>query len=271
MKNNTDKEKIIKENNEDKDKKVIEKPIKEKDTSKKVIEKPIKENDASKKAVKTIKKKKTKKKKINKQAIVTALILMIFIIYTILVKLNVFLKLDEMTESFIIGIRNDKLTGFMETITNLGGGYALVSTTIVIILVAIIKNKRLPLHTMTNLACIYALNTLLKIIIRRPRPTGEILVHASGYSYPSGHAIVSLVFYTFIAISMCERIKNIGLKVTIRIALFILPLVIAFSRIYLGVHYLTDIIGAYILGFAYLRIFLYIRKQNILKKEENKE
>ena len=234
---------------------------------KKIIEKPIKEKETNNKTVKTVKKAKTNKKKLNKQAIITALILIIFIIYTILVKL----KLDELTESFIIGIRNEKLTNFMKTITNLGGGYALVSTTIVIILVAIIKNKRLPLHTMTNLACIYALNTILKIIIRRPRPTGEILVHASGFSYPSGHAIVSLVFYTFIAISMCERIKNIGLKITIRIALFILPLVIAFSRIYLGVHYLTDIIGAYILGFAYLRIFLYIRKQNILKKEENKE
>ena len=216
-----------------------------------------------------IKKDKTKKV-INKKLVLAGIILIIFIIYTILVKLNVLNKLDTMVESFIIGIRNDTLTNFMSTITNLGGAYFLISTTIIIGLIAIIKNKALPINTMINLTCIFLLNELAKQIVRRPRPTGLFLTEATGFSYPSGHTIVSYVFYTFIGISLCEKIKSKPLKIFIRIITLVIPITIAFSRIYLGVHYITDVIGGYLLGSAYLIIFLYLRDKHIKKIRGNK-
>ena len=227
------------------------------------------EKQEKKPAVKV--KKTVKKKKINKEIIITSILLLIFIIYTLLVKFDVFDKLDDTTASTIIGLRNDKLTNIMIAITNLSGAYALIAFTFVIILIAIIKNKRLPLNTMINLICAYSLGHIMKLIIRRPRPTGIFLTHANGFSYPSGHTIVGYAFYTFLAISMCERINSKGLKLLIRLTLLLLTLVIAFSRVYLGVHHLTDVIGGYLLGIAYLYFFLYIREKGKKLKNEGKK
>lgn len=207
-------------------------------------------------------------KKLNKQILTATILFIIFIIFTILVKLNVFNKIDTSIESFIIEIRNNNLTKVLTTITNLGSATALIAITLVILLVAIIKHHRLPISTMINLPSIYIINEIMKAIIRRPRPNGIFLVDAIGFSYPSGHTIVSLAFYGFIIKSLCDRIKTKALKIIINILGISLIILISFSRIYLGVHYLTDIIAGYILGSSYLILFLYIRKNYIkrLKK-----
>ena len=214
----------------------------------------------------------TKKTKmvINKELIIIVIMFLIFIIYTLLVKFNIFNKLDSVTESTVIGLRNSTLTNFMSTITNLGGAHFLISTTLIIALIAIIKNRSLPVNTMINLTSVFLLNELIKQIVRRPRPNGMFLAEASGFSYPSGHTIVSFAFYTFIAISLCEKIKSKVLKLIIKLGSIILPLIIALSRVYLGVHYITDIIGGYLLGYTYLKLFLYFRKKHIKKIRGNK-
>ena len=203
--------------------------------------------------------KETKKKLVlNKKAIEILILLGIFIIYTILVKLNIFSKLDQLVDSTIIGIRNDKLTSIMEVITNLGGAYFLIATTIIIILIAIIKNRKLPIYTTINLICSFLLSETVKHIVRRHRPTGVFLIKATGFSYPSGHTLVSFAFYTFIAIMLLKRTNNKTNKLLIKILLPIILIAIPFSRIYLGVHYITDIIGGYLLSIIYLKNYLQI-------------
>ena len=211
-----------------------------------------------------------KTKKLNKKLLTICILSFLFIIYTILVKLNIFKNIDDAIESFVIGIRNDGLTDFMSTITNLGSAYALIAITILIILVAIIKNKRLPINSMVNLTSVYILSTLVKIIVRRPRPTTTHLVEVTGFSYPSGHTLVSFAFYIFIAISLSERLTNKLSKTILWIAMTTLVFLIAISRIYLGVHHLTDIIGSLLLGTIYLLIFLDIRRKHKLLKENTK-
>ena len=208
------------------------------------------------------------KKKLNKQLIITTIIFIVFIVYSILVKLNVFNKIDSSVESFVIGIRQNNLTKIFSIITNLGSATALIAITLVILLVAIIKHHRLPISTMINLPSIFIINEITKAIIRRPRPTGIHLVEATGFSYPSGHTIVSLAFYGFIMKSLCERIKNKSLKIIINIMGITLIILISLSRIYLGVHYLTDIIAGYILGTTYLILFLYIRKKYLKRNQK---
>ncbi len=202
-----------------------------------------------------------KKLVLNKKAIEISILLVVFIIYTILVKLKVFTKLDNLVDSAIIGIRNDKLTSIMEVVTNLGGAYFLISATIVIGLIAIIKNRKIPIYTGINLISAYLLNTIVKHIVRRPRPTGLFLTTASGFSYPSGHTLVSFAFYTYIAIALLKRTNNKSLRILIKILLPIIIITIPFSRIYLGVHYLTDIIGGYLLGLIYLKTFIFIKNK----------
>lgn len=208
-----------------------------------------------------------RKKVLNKKLLFAAISFILFIILTILVLTKVTNNLDSSVESYIISIRSNSITNFMTIITNIGSSYALISLTILVILIAIIKQKKLPLNTMINLISVFIISQIFKFIIHRPRPTGIFLTHASGYSYPSGHTMVSFAFFAFIACSLSEKIKNKALKLLINILTIITIILIGFSRIYLGVHYLTDVIAAYLLGFSYLMIFLNIRA-NIIKKRQ---
>lgn len=207
---------------------------------------------------------------INKRMIICTIYLGLFIILSILVFTKVTNPLDDIVASFAIGIRNDKLTKIMRLFTNISSSYSLIVITILITLIAFIKHKRLPINTIINiinLISVFLLSQLFKLIFRRPRPTGEFLTNASGFSYPSGHTMVSFAFFTFIAYALSERLNNKLLKLIIKIGTPILILLIGFSRIYLGVHYLTDIIAGYLMGMAYLMIFLTIREKNKKKKK----
>ena len=213
--------------------------------------------------------KKNTKLVINKKMIIAAINLSLFIILTILVLTKLSDPIDLKVESFILGIRNDKLTNIMIIITDIGRAYSLIAITFLITLIAILKNKKLPLYTIINLVSVFLTSQIFKAIIRRTRPTGVFLTRATGYSFPSGHAMVSFAYFTFIAYSLCEKINNNLLKMIIKVLTTILIISIGFSRIYLGVHYITDIIGGYLLGITYLMLFLNIREKNIKKEVKN--
>ena len=100
------------------------------------------------------------------------------------------------------------------------------------------------------------------MIIARPRPDILRLVYETGYSFPSGHAMVATGFYGFLIYIANKKIKNKALRRCITILLTLLIFLIGISRIYLGVHYATDIIGAFIIGIIYLVIFINILKKN---------
>ena len=208
-----------------------------------------------------------KKKVINKNLVYSAIFLSLFVVLSILVITDITDPIDSAIASSIIGIRNDRLTKIMISITNIGSAYSLIVITILITLIAIIRNKRLPWHTIENLIAVFLTSQLFKIIFRRARPTGLLLVPVSGYSYPSGHTMVSFAYFIFITIALSERINNKFLKISAKIGTPILIILIGFSRIYLGVHHTTDVIAAYLLGAAYLFVFLDIRNKNNQKKE----
>ncbi|TYR81204.1 phosphatase PAP2 family protein [Priestia megaterium] len=95
------------------------------------------------------------------------------------------------------------------------------------------------------------LNWLLKEIFQRPRPEWSQLVDASHYSFPSGHAMNSSAFYIGILLLVLTYAKSRLLKVISLILFCMLIVLIGFSRMYLGVHYLTDILAGYAVGFAW--------------------
>ena len=204
---------------------------------------------------------------INKKLLYSAISFFIFIILTILVLTGVTNKIDLSIEAFIISIRNDNLTKVLTVITNIGSAYSLISLTFLISLIATIKRKKLPINTIINLISVFIISQIFKAIIRRPRPAEIFLVKASGYSYPSGHTMVSFAFFTFIAYSLLEKIDNKILKMVIRLITLLLVIAIGFSRIYLGVHHFTDVLGGYLLGLSYLLLFLNMCA-NVIKKEK---
>ena len=109
------------------------------------------------------------------------------------------------------------------------------------------------------------LNLLIKVIVQRSRPDGVVLAIESGYSFPSAHAMLSVFIYGFIAYLIhINRTKR--KKAKIDIFLFTtLVLLISFSRIYIGVHYFSDVICGAILGCICLWLFIkFVYKPKLL-------
>lgn len=167
------------------------------------------------------------------------------------------LYIDKLAyQIFIEKLRNDKLTTFMKLATKLSNPEVMIVIAIISILfcIKLIKNKKLSLGIILNLAGITIINQILKFIFRRERPTGYRLIEMSGYSFPSGHAMASLAFYGLLIYITKRLVKNKYLKIlliTLNIAIIIL---IGVSRIYLGVHYLSDVLTGYSISIIYLLI-----------------
>ncbi len=101
------------------------------------------------------------------------------------------------------------------------------------------------------------LNKLLKLIFRRSRPQfGDVVQSLSSYSFPSGHTMIATVFYGALAAFVIANSKSWPLRIfAVAMALALIVLV-AFSRIYLGAHYLSDVLGAMAEGFAWVALSL---------------
>lgn len=95
------------------------------------------------------------------------------------------------------------------------------------------------------------LNLLLKEWIHRPRPE-MVLYHVRGYSFPSGHAMVSLVAYGLITYLLCLKKRSWKVRTTLMCGCAIVVLLIGLSRIYLGVHYFSDVIAGFAAGGVWL-------------------
>jgi undecaprenyl-diphosphatase len=107
---------------------------------------------------------------------------------------------------------------------------------------------------------------LLKILIARPRPIGA-LFDIGGYSFPSGHATIATIFSALIIFAYKNHIKNIFLRSIFVLVLSILALAVSFSRVYLSVHYLSDVVVGILLGLliSSLSVFIF---ENLFKREE---
>ena len=157
----------------------------------------------------------------------------------------------KLVSTFLI---SDFATPIAKFITNFGG--AIILIILAHMLFIFIKNKKIGISVILNLVIITVLNQLLKRIVQRPRPTEFRIVEESGYSFPSGHSMVSMAFYGYLIYLIYKHVKNKYLKWISVILLSILICSIGISRIYLGVHYTSDVLGGFFISISYLIIYI---------------
>lgn len=196
------------------------------------------------------------------------IVLFICLVGFIAIAEDVFNK--EIMEADIIGYNlvstiliSDAVTPIAKFITNFGGAICLISLSIALFI--IIKNKKIGLSIILNLGFATTLNLILKNILQRPRPTQYRLIDETGYSFPSGHSMVSMAFYGFLIYLIYKKVENKYMKWTLISVLSILICLIGISRIYLGVHYTSDVLAGFLMAISYLIIYSSIISKFILK------
>lgn len=149
---------------------------------------------------------------------------------------------------FIQSRISDKLTMVMKAITFFGGqAWLIIAVLFTSIGFAFVK-KRYAVYLILSSGLGGLFNLFLKWLIQRERPDFYPLILEGGYSFPSGHSMSSFIFYSSVAIVFAKVSKSKMLDVLIGIAFALLVLTIGISRIYLGVHYPSDVIAGFAAG-----------------------
>lgn len=159
---------------------------------------------------------------------------------------------DKNIYSYIINIKSKEFTFFFLFISFFAHPLALFI--ISILLFIIFKNKKYGFLSLCNLIFIVLLNQSLKLFFSRERPFDLMIVKEIGFSFPSGHAMVSAAFYGIIIYLIWRTTIKKNKKLLYTILLSLLILLIGISRIYLGVHFPSDIIAGFAISLSYIII-----------------
>ena len=169
-------------------------------------------------------------------------------------------QLDFSTINFIEQIRTPFLTLFFKAVTAMGEwGFVLGVLVLISLFFMIKKTSRFNLDVFILWAVtISGLGTafVLKEIFHRSRPIGGLVAETSS-SFPSAHAIISIAFYSFVFYLLAGNAKQGFSKYLLISALFLVPILLGFSRLYLGVHYLSDVLAGYAIGDIWFLIGVY--------------
>lgn len=168
---------------------------------------------------------------------------------------NEIYKLDVVGYDFLSKyIISENITPIEKVITQFGGATFLIA--LATILLIAIKDKKTGFLIWLNLGISALLNNILKFIVQRPRPTEFRIIDESGYSFPSGHSMVSAAFYGFLIYLIYKNVENKYLKWGLITLFSLLIFLIGTSRIYLGVHYTSDVLAGFLVAISYLIIFI---------------
>lgn len=180
---------------------------------------------------------------------------------------------DHTVTSFIMAVKSPQMTEIMKLITAMGSSLILIGIALLAgwYLIKIKKQSWDATMLITALAGSSIMDTILKLAFHRNRPDLMDLVQVSGFSFPSGHAMNSFVFYGMLTYLVWINFKP-GKAIYLTSFIFILLiLLIGISRVYLGVHYPSDIVAGYAAGGIWLTGCILglhkIRHHNCIKLE----
>ena len=176
-------------------------------------------------------------------------------------------ELDQRVINLLDGVRTASGIKVAIFITNMGSPQVFLLLTVALCLLFWLHKK--PNHLIQFLATLgagFAVMELMKILIARPRPV-EALISASGYSMPSGHALISTLFCSMVIYSYKNHFKDKLLRIFFIIFFALSTIAVSLSRVYLAVHYLSDVAVGILLGLLISSISVFVF-ESFFKKED---
>lgn len=167
--------------------------------------------------------------------------------------------IDQTVFLFLSRHTFDQTTVFMQGFTLLGSHYFLVPANLLLIAYSYFIRKQTWFAIKTFAVAFSSLLIMfgLKILFNRARPLSPLLHEVSGFSFPSGHAFMSFTFFGLLIYVVNRKIKNAILKTIVILVLLCIIIMVGISRIYLRVHYATDVMAGFALGIMWLIISLW--------------
>lgn len=195
-------------------------------------------------------------KEIIKKIIPYLVVLFLLIVGCLIIKNNYLEKIydiDLLVNNTILNdLQDNRVENLLKFITCFGSAPVLIGLALLIIIG--IKDKRIGVVVGSNLLFTYLLSILLKNIFARPRPIFH-LIDVSGYSFPSSHVMCAVAFFGLFYIIVMKISNSLFLKTLFLMISILLLVVLGISRVYLGAHFLSDVIGGFVLGLVILIMF----------------
>jgi membrane-associated phospholipid phosphatase len=170
---------------------------------------------------------------------------------------------DNRALVFIAGYVTNINTNVMQSFTFLGTHTFLIPANLLLTAWFLLIKKRhwysikVPSVALSSLLLMF----ILKLIFHRDRPVDPLLQVAKGFSFPSGHALMSVTFYGLLVLIVWQNVKQTWLKWTLSVFLILLISAIGLSRVYLRVHYASDVLAGFAVGLVWLLLSLWILSQ----------
>lgn len=164
------------------------------------------------------------------------------------------MRLDAAAYALIVQqLRADWLTPFMEAFSALATPVSLIA--FLLMIAAFAPGRRPGACCALNLVLVVALNQALKFLIQRPRPEGFALATESGFSFPSGHSMAAMAFFGLLVWMVWHYQRDKTLRWGCAGAFSLIIVLIGLSRIYLGVHYASDVLAGFCVSLAWLAVY----------------